>query len=97
MRTKDVEKVWRVLRNIGTTPSAYVSTYLDICRAILETVSLCPLWEEGLRAIVSGDGLEQWGKKWQSFYTMSGNYAWMWAIRFMSNERLDTYIKEFAD
>jgi len=97
MNPKDVESVWRVLRTVGTMPSAYVDTYVDLCRHILETVSLCPMWKEGLAAIVSGDGLEQWGEAWGCFYRLRGTYAWMWAIRFMSNETLDTYTKEFAD
>ena len=95
MIQSDVERVWRVLRAIGTTPSEYTKTYPNLCRAILVTSPLCSVWEEGLTAITEG-GLVQWGKKYGCFYDLDGEWGWMWAIRWMSYDTMNAYIKEYC-
>ena len=97
MNRNDVEHVWQTLRKIGIEPHNYVDCYRDVCTAILNTITpLSDMWSEGLRAIVDGEGREQWGKKRSCFYDLYAEYDWMWAIRFMSHKPLNEYIEEFC-
>lgn len=98
MNSKDVVQVWTYLRYIGTEPHRYVNTYQDICAGILSTTVLSDMWKEGLSSVVSGEGLSEWGAKWDCPYSvLDGKDGWLWAIRWMSNKPLAEYIAEYGE
>jgi len=97
MNTKDITKVHGVLRNMSVEPHLYIDCYREICQGILNTTPLCDMWEDALRAIVSGEGLVEWGRNWNSIYSLRGEYGWIWAIRWIAASTLEEAIEEFSD
>ena len=95
MKETDVKHVWKTLRGISVDGHKYVDSYREICQGILDTVSLSAEWDEGLRAVISGE-LVEWGDDWNCSYLLTGLTPWYWAIYWMASRPLNECIKEYC-